>query len=468
MTPLHRRDFLRRAAGFAGAAVITPSIAPLSRHAALLAGGSGHEGLTAGAGEGGYGPLRAAGPDLTLPDGFQYVRLGVEGSPMSTGEPTPGRHDGMAAFPGPDGLVRLIRNHEEATDAARARHFGNPDRAYDPLGPGGTTTLDVRIPDWGGAEVVRDFPSLNGTLINCAGGPTPWGSWLTCEETTRGETHGYVRPHGYIFEVPAAANEEVEPVPLRAMGRFVHEALAVDPETWIVYHTEDARYNAERGWPGSGFYRSIPEERGVLRSGSRLQVLAVDGSPVYHTISGQTPGERLPAVWLDIDEPDPPEAEADPGAVFKEGIRKGAARFDRLEGAWWGDGGVFFHSTNGGDARLGQVWHYRPLGPDHGELVLVFESPDGDLLRHPDNITVSPRGGIVLCEDSDRNPYLRGLTPDGRIFDFAQNIANEIELAGACFSPDGRVLFVNMQGRMHLGFPGVTFAIWGPWENGAL
>lgn len=468
MTNLRRRDFLRRAAGYAGAAIITPSLAPLSRHGALLAQGAGRRGIAAGAGEGGYGPLSRAGPDFALPEGFQYVAFGIEGEPMATGETGPGRHDGMAAFEGPDGLVRLIRNQEETTAAEMARAFGDLERAYDPLGPGGTITLDVRLPEGGGAELVRDFPSLNGTLINCAGGPTPWGSWLSCEETTRGETLGYRRPHGYIFEVPVSAESEVEPVPLRDMGRFVHEALAVDPDTWILYHTEDVRYNRERGWPGSGFYRFLPEERGVLRSGGRLQVLAVDGSPRYHTLEGQRPGQGLTVVWIDIEDPDPPEAEADPSAVFREGLRKGAARFNRLEGAWWGDGGVFFHSTNGGDARLGQVWHYRPLGDHHGELALVFESPGGEVLRHPDNITVSPRGGIVLCEDSGQAPYLRGLTPDGRIFDFAQNIANDVELAGACFSPDGRVLFVNMQGRIELGIPGKTFAIWGPWENGAL
>lgn len=198
-------------------------------------------------------------------------------------------------------------------------------------------------------------------------------------------------------------------------------------------------------------------------------MLAVEGRPQYDTATGQQMGSTLPVFWVDIDEPDPPGV-GDPAAVFAQGFGKGGARFSRLEGCWWGDGGVFFHATNGGDANVGQVWFYKPRGDDRGSLTLVFESPSAALLDSPDNVTVSPRGGIVLCEDGGGEQFVRGLTRDGRIFDFAQNLLGTREFAGACFSPSGRTLFLNIQGStLDAGADkGMTFAIHGPWENGAL
>ena len=309
---------------------------------------------------------------------------------------------------------------------------------------------------------MRDFVSLNGTIVNCAGGPTPWGTWLTCEESTESVASGWTQDHGYIFEVPASAEGPVTPVPLKAMGRFIHEAVAVDPATGIVYETEDRQI--------AGFYRFIPLQRGVLAAGGKLQMLAVDGRPNYDTADGQQMGETLPVSWVDIDAPDPRGVWGDTAAVFAQGFTKGGARFSRLEGCWWGDGGVFFHATNGGDAKVGQVWFYKPTSANAGALTLVFESPSREVLDFPDNLTVSPRGGIVMCEDGASAPFIRGLTRDGRIFDFARNILNETEFAGACFSPDGRTLFLNIMGSTTDAGPerGVTVAIRGPWEDGAL
>ncbi len=413
-------------------------------------------------GDGGYGLLRNAGPELALPAGFGYSVLSYNGKPMSDGNETPGAFDGMAAFALPNGNVRLIRNHENRNTAATARVKGDPGEAYDSKAGGGTTSLEVRIDANGAATVVRDFVSLNGTIVNCAGGPTPWGTWLTCEENTEGVAAGWGEEHGYVFEVAASAEGLVKPVPLKAMGRFIHEAVAVDPDTGIVYETEDRQL--------AGFYRFIPREKEVLASGGALQMLAIDGKPNYDTADGQRMGSTLPVTWVDIDDPDPRGAWGDTGAVFVQGFTKGGARFSRLEGCWWGDGGVFFHATNGGDAKVGQVWFYRPEGSDGGSLTLVFESPSAAVLNYPDNITVSPRGGVVMCEDGGGEQYLRGLTPEGRIFDFAKNLLNLTEFAGACFSPDGRTLFVNIMGStLDAGTErGVTLAIRGPWEDGAL
>ena len=460
LEPTDRRDFLRRTAIGGAGALFSPTLL-----SALVRSTAGSPARAARSGDG-YGPLRPAGPELALPEGFAYAIIGRAGEPMRDGNPTPIAHDGMAAFEGPDGLVRLIRNHE-VRDPAGVSLIGDPETAYDRLAGGGTTTLDVRIVD-GGIELVRDFVSLNGTLINCAGGPTPWGSWISCEETTEGPARGFGRPHGYAFEVPVDASGAVEATPLRALGRFVHEAVAVDPDTGVLYLTEDM--------DPAGFYRFLPAEPGRLAEGGRLQALAVDGAPGYDTRLGQRIGVRRAVRWVDIPDVDPPTAESDPHAVFRQAA--GAASFSRLEGCGWGPDGVWFHATDGGDARCGQVWLYRPddgAGADPGgtgTLELVFESPRPEILDQPDNLTVSPRGGVVLCEDCDGAIHLRGLSPDGEVFPFARNLLNLREFAGACYDPEGRVLFFNMQGDTVTGrldpAPSMTFAVWGPWERGSL
>lgn len=451
---MNRRGFLGRTARFGGGALAGFSALQTLADLASLSSRAQH---TAGPGEGGYGPLVAAGDELALPRGFEYVRFGAMGARMDDGLPTPPAHDGMGAFPLPNGNIRLIRNHE-----LLGRMPGTPPfpRPYDDLAGGGTTSLEV---DPGTRELLRSFSSLSGTVRNCAGGVTPWGSWLSCEEATAGHRQGLSRPHGYVFEVQAAAETPVTPVPLRAMGRFVHEAVAVDPGTGVVYETEDQT----RG----GFYRFLPIAPGSadraadLARGGRLQMLAIDGHRRYDCSRGQTVGAPLPVRWIDIPDPDPTDAEMRQDAVFIQGWERGGARFSRVEGCGFGDGSVYFTSTDGGDARLGQLWEYRPADDDGGTLTLTFESPDRAVLQYPDNVCVSPRGGVVLCEDGMAPNHIRGLTPEGRIFDFVRNIkgAGQAEFAGATFSPDGQTLFVNLQHE-----PGVTFAIWGPWEDGAL
>lgn len=443
--------------------------------------------------DGGYGELFPT-PDLrdgierlALPAGFQYRSFGVAGTPMSDGNLTPLAHDGMAAFPLPNGNIRLIRNHEDRNAPGEGSLGGDLSKKYDSQGGGGTTSLEI---DPNTREIVRDFVSLNGTTVNCAGGPTPWGSWLSCEETVVGTTGGWDKPHGYIFEVPVIAAGPVEAAPLKAMGRFVHEAVAIDPDTGLVYETED---NGDQ----SGFYRFIPDRKGRLAAGGKLQMLAIKGRPNYNTITGQKAGKPLPVTWVDINDPDPANAETNSHAVFEQGYARGAANFGRLEGCWYGNGSIFLISTSGGEAGLGQVWEYRPRGRSGGQLILLFESPGADVLDGPDNITVSPNGGLLICEDGDNDQYLRGLTRQGYVFDFALNLNNSSEWAGATFfswsrddddderrgrreDDDGEedtreskvTLFVNRQGATSgtnpPGTPGITFAIWGPWEDGAL
>lgn len=482
MKEIDRRSFLRRTAGTVGLALIPSSLGGLvAASVPCLPDATGRGGhRRAGPGEGGYGELMDRNGVMALPEGFRLRSFGAIADPMSDGHPTPIALDGMAAFPGAGDTVRLLRNHEDRNGPS-GRTIGR-ENAYDPAAGGGVVTLVVDAE----RRLVRDFVSLNGTTVNCAGGPTPWGSWLSCEETVVGRSEGFERSHGYVFEVPADAEGPVDPVPLVALGRFSHEAVSVDPATGILYLTEDNAYvPGDESAPGSGFYRFVPVDPGNLRAGGRLEMARIRGhhgmEPFRGRELGLSVGDAFDVEWVEIQHPDPdpddrlPESERIT-AVFRQGSRRGAAAFARLEGCWYGDGSVFFHDTEGGEARCGQVWQYvpGPGGGSGGRLVLVFESPGTDVLDGPDNITVSPRGGIVICEDGEgHTQHLRGLTPEGRIFDFAANHLNGSELAGATFSPDGETLFVNVQGPTH-GTPesapgeGRTVAIWGPWERGAL
>ena len=387
---------------------------------------------------------------LELPPGFQYTVFGRTGDTMTDGRPTPSSHDGMAAFQ-VGAEVRLVRNHEVRNTGTSLAPAGS---SYDASGPGGTTTLVVNPTT---RELVSSFVSISGTSTNCAGGPTPWGSWITCEETTAGTVAGFAQPHGYCFEVTAAANAPVTAVPLTAMGRFVHEAIAIDPATGIVYLTEDQT--------DAGLYRFVPTTPGNLAAGGQLQMLAVTGQNDYDTRTGQQRLVDLPVRWVTIADPNPANAEATPSAVRAQGFALGGARFGRLEGAWFGAGRLYINSTNGGNAGLGQVWEYAPA-TNAGTLRLLFESAAAADLASPDNLCVSPRGqGMVLCEDGSGVQHLRGLTREGQIFDFARNAIagfTQEEFAGATYSPDGQTLFVNVQ------TPGLTFAIWGDWTRGAL
>ena len=407
---------------------------------------------------------------LALPKGFEYNVFGKVKGMMSDGRLTPAAHDGMWTFKVKNEL-RIVRNHEVANRSVPVANAGiGSGNHYDEMAGGGTTTLVI---DPKTREIKRDFVSLSGTLINCSGGPTPWGSWISCEETTLGEairtsslgvkTGGFPKPHGYCFEVPASANNNMPPVPLKAMGRFTHEAIAVDKRSGIVYETED--------YTTSGFYRFLPKRSKRLAEGGILQMLAIKDRPQFDTRTGQKQGTNLAASWVMIDNPDPAEADVDPIAVFKQGRAKGGATFSRLEGCDIDDkDNVYFVSTSGGDNKGGQIWLYQPVKRDEGRLMLLFESPSRTILDMPDNICLMPKSRLLfICEDSDyvgedgtRDNFMRILTPEGRISDFAKNITPKFEateFAGSTFSMDGRTLFVNLQGV------GATFAIWGDWSR---
>lgn len=201
----------------------------------------------------------------------------------------------MATFPGPQGTTILVRNHELSPNSS-TRVIAPNGKVYDELCRGGTTTLIVGKD----RQLIRDFASLTGTYRNCAGGLTPWGSWISCEEnTSTPDTNTPDSPnnvskfHGYNFEVPSTATEPVDPLPLVAMGRFNHEAIAIDPRTGIVYQTEDQG--------NSLFYRFIPKQPGYLQAGGVLEALVIKGRPQINTRTGFPVGEHMEAEWVVID-----------------------------------------------------------------------------------------------------------------------------------------------------------------------
>lgn len=455
MSPLNRREFLSTARGLALGG-------PLAAFGERLAAGQAR----ARAGDG-YGRIRPAAdaatglPLLAVPDGFRYVSFGWRGDRLEDGRLTPAAHDGMAAFPTEGGRVRLIRNHEIDGDLGA---FGTAP-AYDRQAGGGTTTVEF---DPVSGAFVKAWASLCGTSRNCAGGPTPWGSWLTCEETLAEPrpSNRFVLPHGFVFEVPSAGTATA--LPLKGLGRFVHEAIAIDPSTGIVYLTEDHA--------AAGFYRFMPSTPGALAQGGQLEMLAVTGRPRYDTRRGQRARSSHAVHWVPIADPDRPHRDTrlgDAQGVSSQGWAGGAAIFARLEGAWHGDGSIFFDATSGGTAGSGQIWEYVPA---QQTLRLVFESPGPGTLNKPDNLTVSPRGGLAICEDGGDAPQrIHGMTRDGRLFPFVRNNAvlngerhgfrgdfRESEFSGVSFTHDGRWMFFNIQA------PGITIAMTGPWEEGKL
>ncbi|WDZ83110.1 PhoX family protein [Micromonospora cathayae] len=448
-----RRGVLR---GSVTAAALT-ALGPLDALGARTAGAAPLKKLPASPD---YGPLYPARDHTTglellrLPRGFEYLSYGWTGDLMSDGLPTPGAHDGMAAFRRADGTIALVRNHERGGYSGA---FTTP--AYNPAATGGTTTVGFD-PDRG--AFTGSWASLGGTIRNCAGGPTPWGTWLTCEETTEIGPDG--TRHGYVFEVPHTGKGD--PRPLRGMGRFSHEAVAVDPGTGIVYLTEDAT--------PSGLYRYLPTTPGTLAAGGTLQMLAIGTGGSYSTYGDGTDTHYDSLRWVSVGNPDPGPGET---SCVQQGIAAGGAVFRRLEGAWWGNDRVYVVSTSGGPAGQGQVFEYDPATE---RMRVLFASPDAAVLNNPDNICVSPRGGIVLCEDGSSGEYLHGLTTDGEIFPFALNQVvvpaggipgktvpagdySGSEWCGSTFEPkNGNWLFVNVQN------PGITFAITGPWRRGSL
>lgn len=417
--------------------------------AALAASGCVRTSLATAPAGAGYGPLMADPQGLIdLPQGFTYRVLSSLGEAMSDGGTVPDRADGMGCFDLGSGRIALVRNHElqaqHDSGGAAGLAYDTVARSLVPLA-GGTTTLvlDART-----LTVEKQFRSLSGTIRNCAGGITPWGSWLTCEEDVSKPGPRINKEHGWVFEVPASATGPVDPVPLKAMGRFNHEAACVDPATGAVYLTEDR----EDGL----LYCFVPKVKGKLAEGGTLHALAIEGMPDTRNWNGTAfaPQSWQAVRWIALD-----NVEAPADDLRKRGAAGGATLFARGEGIHMGEGELYFTCTSGGAAKLGQIFRLRPQAEGPDRLQLFYESTDIEQFNYGDNLTVAPSGHLVVCEDAytdEVTNYLRGITPDGTAYPLAL-LRAQTEWAGACFSPDGRTLFVNVYS------PAKTVAITGPW-----
>lgn len=403
-------------------------------------------------------------PLLKLPEGFRYQSFGWTGDMMSDGQVTPRMHDGMGVVASQDHLVYLCRNHEvDGPGTAFTFADGTP---YDQQARGGCTQL---VFDTKSGKFTESKGVISGTVRNCAGGITPWGTWLTCEETLAesadpSDPANYHRTHGWVFEVPTEGTATAQP--LWDMGRFSHEAVAIDRETGIVYLTEDMNK--------SGFYRFIPRERKNMAAGGILEMAEAVGQADLR--GGFVDGTVFPVRWHRIDNPRLEAVDGQPAAsVYEQGRAQGGSTFSRLEGCWYGNGKIYFDATSGGAIQAGQIWMYDPAA---NTLTMLYESRDQRILNMPDNLCVNPQGGLILCEDNDyagEAPLpqrVLTLSLDGHLAVLAENnivLAGQVngirgtfrdkEWAGSTFSPDGKWLFVNIQ------TPGVTFAITGPWDD---
>jgi secreted PhoX family phosphatase len=438
---------------------------------------------------------------LALPAGFSYTIVTREGvTDMSSGQgKTPGYHDGTGVVAAGHNRLTIIQNHELTPNQVT---FGVPHIAgtsYDAgaVNAGGCTVITTD----GSGRATGEWVGISGTVRNCAGGVTPWGTWITCEETfinagtawsAGGQTGVYEKNHGYAFEVfPADSGHQV-PLPIKAFGRFEHEALAVEPSLRRVYLSEDAsgpnglfyRWTAPYGVRlRAGLANQLGETAGTLEA---MQIRLDDGSilpDVAYLTSAQL-GRSFAVTWTPVAERD-----ATTTPIRKQFADGTVTRGKKFEGVWSNGKGVYIVNSFAfgandlpADATRhdGMVWFY-DYAAETITLVTYFPhnaaaEGEGAFPKYadltfdgPDNVTVTPWGSLVLAEDGVRASHVLSSVPGGPTYAIARGqLSNGTtatgdptysEFTGPTFSPDGKVLFVNIQ------VPGITLAITGPWAK---
>lgn len=362
-------------------------------------------------GPGPYGPLGAPNQfGLALPEGFSARLIAKGGAPLAgTTYDFPIFPDGAATYPLSNGGWILAVNSE------------SPSPPMTPIGPigggaqNGGGASGIRFgPD---GTVVDGYRILSGTNTNCAGGKTPWGTWMSCEETDT----------GLVWECDPAG--EKPGVARPAMGAFSHEAVCVDPEGKRLYLTEDVG--------DGGFYRFTPTNYPDCSSGV-LDIAFVDANGVVH--------------WNRV--PDP--------AAKTTPTRKqtGMTQFRRGEGIWF-DSGIAYVATTSDN----KIHAYDPLTET---IEVVYDQKVGDgPLNGVDNVTAAPSGDIYVCEDNGTNQIDMGiLTPEGEVARFltaSGSLHEQSELTGVCFDPSGKRMYFGAQ--RSLGGPGALFEVSGPFRE---
>ena len=397
--------------------------------------------------------------------GFSYQVLSNEKDMMDDGLLVPPNADGMTCINMLNDRVILIRNHElghvpKLSVFLNNNCYGknykkykkkNAEKFYDIKNTkthcfGGTTSIVYNTKT---EKVEKQYLSLAGTLVNCSGGITPWNTWITCEETVIKNGRGITKDHGYNFEViPSIIPNLTKAIPLKDMGRFRHEGIAFDKKGYI-YQTEDR--------PDGLFYRFTPKSNKKLYKGGKLQILSFKDWRGIETNNWKNDniklGNKYKVRWIDIDDVNSPNDD-----LRYRGRDIGGALFARGEGIFSYENIIYFTATIGGKNKTGQIWKYiADTHTNEGSIELFYESEDANVLNMPDNIILSPHGDIILCEDARGRDRLVCIRKNGSVYYLANNALNNQEFAGITFSPDGKILFVNIYN------PTMTLAIKGPW-----
>lgn len=391
--------------------------AELSRRSLLAAGAVAAGGLTLGsglvrralaaparAGAGPYGPLLAADANgIQLPKGFTSRRVARAGVPVAGSTyQLPIFPDGQATFRTGDGGWILVTNSESVAAT-------------------GAGTSAIRFGKNGAIQ--GGYRILGDTNANCAGGPTPWGTWLSGEEAE----------DGMIWECDPAGVLEAEPRPL--LGVFKHEAAAVDPVGGRLYLTEDS--------PTGKFYRFTPAAYPSLDAG---------------LLEAATVGANGRVSWTEV--PDPTTAET---GIPTQSQVAGATVFEGGEGIWYARG--VCHFTTKGDKK---VWAY-DAREERIEVVFDRELALDSSLDAVDNVTVNAVGDVFVCEDGG-NLEIGLISTENTVSPMLRIVnetASQSEVCGVCFDPSGTRMYFTSQrggGTQTTPGPGVIYEVTGPFR----